>query len=137
MHVLYLQLNIHCRQSKYSEGEDFIVLDVEDNVNEQLLKLWSNSLLQSSQTKSKQRYIVIIDRRNPINLQKKMIGIPEIDIPDKYGKIKNPKKTWKDKLYFIVPKVYNQLPPSCIYQYLPESSNYLSSKFIFPNPDKS
>eukprot|EP01084_Bolivina_argentea_P047802 88119_1 len=129
----FWNLEIYLKKCKYKKNKDYLVAQVKNNVNEQLFAMWMKLGL------AKQRYrrcIFIVDRRNPINIENKDMGCvkPQIDVPDKNGNINHPTKTWQDTIYFILPKHHNEITAEI--DIFPEQSLGLSTKFIFPNPEK-
>ena len=91
-------------------------------MDQQMFSMWN-----SMERKRFRRYLFIIDRRNPQNIEHKNMGFIE-------PKMGQSQKTWKDQIYFIVPNEYNELTVEI--GLFPEQSLGLSTKYIFPNPDK-
>ena len=103
--------------------------EVGDNVDEQLFSMFISKSLQATKKRS-QRYVIIIDRRNPLNLKKQNMNYQQPIIDGR--------KSWRDKIYFIRPrKSYKLIRHQAKCELYPEQCLGLSSKYLFPNhPDK-
>eukprot|EP01083_Nonionella_stella_P153762 494423_1 len=85
------------KQSHYVQDRDFLCEDAQDTVaklQKQLHRMWKT--LRADQDKYK-RYVLVIDRRNPKNLDEKDMRHE----PPRYWKLT---KDWTDKIYLVAPK---------------------------------
>eukprot|EP01084_Bolivina_argentea_P197729 338791_1 len=133
-------LRMCLRNNGYKENYDYSVRQFDEEnvgtITKQFMHLWK-SVRHSDMIRYK-RYIIIIDRRNPLNLRQKNMG--------HIKPIIEKQKIWKDTAYLIAPKhrkmnSMKQFHTKDIqnitkkYYLFPEALlGY--SKYLFPNPSK-
>eukprot|EP01083_Nonionella_stella_P310364 1102395_1 len=90
------------KQSHYVQDRDFLCEDAQDTVaklQKQLHRMWKT--LRADQDKYK-RYVLVIDRRNPKNLDEKDMAHE----PPRYWQ---QTKDWTDRIYLIAPKCAHKM----------------------------
>eukprot|EP01083_Nonionella_stella_P310363 1102389_1 len=85
------------KQAHYAQDRDFVCEDAQDTVSKlqkQLHQMWESLLAHQDEYG---RYVLVVDRRNPKNLEQQDMGYE----PPRYWKHT---KTWIDTIYLIIPK---------------------------------
>eukprot|EP01084_Bolivina_argentea_P084344 152569_1 len=127
----------------YKENIDYFVQGITGDIGlrtEQIIKMWKLSA-DADRIRYK-RYIIIIDRRNPMNLRHKNMDY-------KTPNIYKSEIQWKDRLYLIKPKLTTKNSNGKLqfkkkdvqnitkkFYLVPEALLGYSKTYLFPNPDK-
>eukprot|EP01083_Nonionella_stella_P030689 84098_1 len=114
----------------YAKDKDYWMTEIDERLRPaQLQNMWDTNGAGGSD-KRYGRYVFIIDRRNPNNMQKEMINKVPFDV----HKDTLSQGGWKDTVYCIKPKCHHTITKRN--GILPEQLLGLSSEYIFPNPEK-
>eukprot|EP01083_Nonionella_stella_P097815 274982_1 len=106
----FWNLESYLKTSGYQRGKDYFMATPSNKetfiqLRHQLYTMWKNA---SGDKYRFRRYIFVIDRRNPINLQKQNMSYIEPNISA---------KPWNDTIYLIIPKErfmrHNKSHPKC------------------------